>query len=153
MKLISALNPNSVPGCYNGTLTLKFSARTDWQEKSPWWKAGTRFGTGLAQTYGLDADTEVSLNLAVGDDSATKANLRIVGQMTVKYKGRIVANSGGPWGEGGGIMIPSKTAPARFDMFGSWAKAGAHLGFWLPVPWTGRGAACHGYWWAHWPVQ
>lgn len=153
MKLTSVLNPHSVPGCYNGTLYLEISAQTDWQESGTGWRSGARFSSNLEQTYGLDPDTEVMINLNVGDDSATRANLRIVGQMKVKHRGRIVANSGGPWGEGGGIMIPSKTPPSHFQMSGSWARSGARLGFWLPVPWNGQGAVCHGFWWAHWPVE
>lgn len=43
--------------------------------------------------YGLDAETEASLNLNVGDDTATRANLRIVGQMQIKHRGRSIANT------------------------------------------------------------
>jgi hypothetical protein len=153
MKLISNLNPNSVPGCYNGTLFLTISSQTDWMDQSPWWKAGTAYSSGLVETYSLTPGTEVSINLAVGDDTATKANLRVVGQMSVKYKGRVVANTGGPWGQGGDVFIPSETPPKVAQMFGTWEKAGAWLGFWLPVPWDGQAAVCRGLWWANWPLS
>lgn len=149
MTLVSNLNPNSVPGCYTGTLFMNISSQTDWLGAHPWWKAGAAYASGLEQKYTMSG-LEVSLNLVVGNDSGTKGRLRIMGQMSVTVNGAVIADTM-RFGEGGDIFIPSITGPKSSQMFGNYEKNGARLGFWLPVPWDGQGAVCRGLWWAMWP--
>ena len=154
MKLTSNLNPKSVPGYYNGTLHLAFSAHNDWNSNPTpgGWKAGTSYGSALMETYGLTPEVKVLVNLNP-DTAPGPGGLMIQGEIKVTVNNIQIASTGGPFGDGGGIFIPSNTPPLNTMMWGCYvggANNNVHLGFWLPVPWDGRAADCHGLWWASW---
>jgi hypothetical protein len=154
MKLTSNLNPKSVPGCYNGTLQLVFSAKNDWISNSGpgGWKAGTSYGSALMETYGLTPDVKVLVNLNPAPAPGV-GGLMIQGAITVTVNDRQIVGTGRQLGEGSAILIPSQTPPKTIEMWGCYVGGvnnNVRLGFWLPIPWDGQAAVCHGLWWASW---